>query len=64
MNGNKNDGSVKCLPSEGFVIVDGLAQFLGVRHDKLCEKLTKKGIKTIDLSPHARFRLINLGDLK
>lgn len=63
MNCNRVN-EVKCLPVEGLISVSKLAEYLDVRNDKLREKLTKKGIKTIDLSPHARFRLINLSDLK
>lgn len=58
------DDQVKCLPTEGLISVNGLAEFLGVRNDHLHEKLAKKGIKTIDIGKHSRFRLINLADLK
>ena len=64
MHNRIKDHEVKCLPVEGLISVNGLAEFLGFRNDKLAEKLNKRGIKTLDLSKHARFRLVNLSDLK
>jgi hypothetical protein len=64
MHNRIKDHEVKCLPAEGLISVNGLAEFLGFRNDKLAEKLNKRGIKTLDLSKYARFRLVNLSDLK
>jgi hypothetical protein len=40
-----------------------LAKWLGIRNDKLNEKLKEAGIKTTDLSRNSRFRFVSLADL-
>jgi hypothetical protein len=51
------------LPVEGLVSVDELANWLGIKNEKLNEKLEKAGIKTTDLSRNSRFRFVSLADL-
>lgn len=54
----------KALPVEGLILCSDLADFFGLRNDKLKDKLSKKGVKTINLSTHAKYRLVNIADLK
>ena len=53
---------IKCLPTEGLVSMKELAKWLGIRNDKLNEKLKEAGVKTIDLSRNSRFRFVSLAD--
>jgi len=61
---NNKESAIRVLPTEGLISLKDLAGWLGLRIDKLKDKLEKANVKTANLSRNARFRFVSMKELE